>query len=133
MVLQDGTNVWINEGSSLRFPEAFNLAQRIVHLRGEAYFEIVNDARPFVIKVSNARVTSMGGELDVSDYKGFRTAVILVKGDGFLDGRWSDIELKEKYRAYIGARGRIYMEDRWLDPFIWWKKEMEKADTVNNR
>ncbi|GGA89779.1 FecR family protein [Puia dinghuensis] len=52
IVLQDGSKVWLNAGSSLRFPTAFTGEVREVQLSGEAYFEVSGDARrPFTVAV----------------------------------------------------------------------------------
>jgi ferric-dicitrate binding protein FerR (iron transport regulator) len=57
LVLGDGTKVWLNAESSLKFPAGFNGNQRIVDLKGEAYFEVAKDrSHPFIV-----RVTSPGG------------------------------------------------------------------------
>src|SRR5690606_4694552 len=44
VVLPDGSRVWLNAASSLRFPTSFNNQDRVVSLTGEAYFEIAKDA-----------------------------------------------------------------------------------------
>ncbi|MDO6435401.1 DUF4974 domain-containing protein [Flavitalea sp. BT771] len=52
IILADGTKVWLNASSSLRFPTSFTGRQRDVELTGEAYFEVAKDvARPFKVKV----------------------------------------------------------------------------------
>ncbi|WP_295122105.1 FecR family protein [uncultured Chitinophaga sp.] len=52
IILPDGSKVWLNAGSSLRFPVAFNGADRAVEFTGEAYFEVAANARqPFRVKV----------------------------------------------------------------------------------
>lgn len=59
VVLSDGTKVWLNAESTLRFPASFGGATRDVELRGEGYFEVVKDgARPFRVKSR----TQAGGE-----------------------------------------------------------------------
>jgi ferric-dicitrate binding protein FerR (iron transport regulator) len=60
IVLADGTKVWLNSASSLRFPTAFNGKQRRVELKGEGYFEVAkNTTMPFIIS------TSEGSEIEV--------------------------------------------------------------------
>ncbi|GAA4315416.1 FecR family protein [Compostibacter hankyongensis] len=52
IILPDGTRVWLNAASSIRFPTAFTGGPREVQVTGEAYFEVTRDAkRPFIVKV----------------------------------------------------------------------------------
>ena len=51
--LSDSTLVWLNSGSSLRYPVKFKTKNRTVFLKGEAYFEVESDAaRPFIVQTS---------------------------------------------------------------------------------
>lgn len=60
VTLQDGTNVWLNAGSSLHFPAAFPQNERKVTLTGEAYFEVAKDRnRPFYVAINTGADTSM--------------------------------------------------------------------------
>jgi transmembrane sensor len=65
--LPDGTRVWLNNASTLRYPVYFTGATREVELSGEAYFEVAKDAEhPFRVKVVNdAAVGAAGGEVEV--------------------------------------------------------------------
>lgn len=54
LILSDGSKVWLNAGSSLRFPTAFSGKERKVQLTGEGYFEIAkNKKKPFHVSVNN--------------------------------------------------------------------------------
>ncbi|MGY0040978.1 FecR family protein [Pedobacter sp. NJ-S-72] len=53
LILEDGTKVWLNSSSSLRYPTKFTKTDRIVYLTGEAYFEVAkNKSAPFLVKTS---------------------------------------------------------------------------------
>jgi len=55
--LADSTLVWLNSGSSLRYPEKFNTKNRTVFLKGEAYFEAESDvSRPFIVRTLTLQV-----------------------------------------------------------------------------
>lgn len=69
LTLPDGSQVWLNAASSLRFPVAFAGAERRVELTGEAYFEVAKDARhPFKVAARGAEVTVLGTHFDVQAY-----------------------------------------------------------------
>lgn len=70
VVLADGTSVWLNSESSLRFPTGFVGKERRVEISGEAYFEVAkNKAMPFVVSVNGAEVQVLGTHFDVKAYK----------------------------------------------------------------
>ncbi|HEX7903969.1 MAG TPA: FecR domain-containing protein [Chitinophagaceae bacterium] len=69
LVLADGTKVWLNAASSIRFPTVFNGKERIVELKGEAYFEVAKNARmPFRVKVNEMEVNVLGTHFNVMAY-----------------------------------------------------------------
>jgi len=67
--LADGSKVWINAASSLRFPTAFNGNERTVELTGEAYFEVAGDAeKPFKVIVNGIEVAVLGTHFNINAY-----------------------------------------------------------------
>lgn len=74
--LPDGTSVWLNANTSLRFPMAFAENSREIMLDGEAYFEVAKDKKPFIVKTSKYDVEVLGTTFNVEAYKdkpNFRT------------------------------------------------------------
>ena len=70
MILEDGTKVWLNAATRLKYPVAFVGGIRKVLLEGEAYFEVAHDTtRPFVVETEQAKVTVLGTSFDVSAYE----------------------------------------------------------------
>ncbi|PST82886.1 anti-sigma factor [Pedobacter yulinensis] len=68
--LPDGTQVWLNAASSLRFPVSFAKSERRVDLSGEAYFEVSKDAsRPFLVATSRQQVRVLGTHFNVTAYE----------------------------------------------------------------
>ena len=66
VVLPDGSKVWLNSASSLRFPTAFTGAEREVALTGEAYFEVEeNPAKPFIVSSLPSAAGGRGVEIKV--------------------------------------------------------------------
>ncbi|ANI90060.1 hypothetical protein A9P82_12660 [Arachidicoccus ginsenosidimutans] len=70
LVLADGTKVWLNSASSLRFPISFNSDTREVTLSGEAYFEVAKNPRhPFIVNAGASKIKVLGTHFDVMAYK----------------------------------------------------------------
>ncbi|AEV99749.1 hypothetical protein A4D02_26315 [Niastella koreensis] len=70
LILADGSKVWLNSASSLRFPTAFTGDKREVELDGEGYFEVVkNAAKPFHVKTSAQDIEVLGTHFNVNAYK----------------------------------------------------------------
>lgn len=69
MRLADGSELWLNGASSLRYPESFNEKSREVYLSGEAFFRIApNASKPFLIHTPHMDIRVLGTEFDVRAY-----------------------------------------------------------------
>lgn len=70
LVLPDGTTVWLNAGSSLKYPTAFTGKERIVTISGEAFFDVAKDAaHPFVVEVTDRlKVQVLGTQFNINAY-----------------------------------------------------------------
>lgn len=69
LVLTDGTQVWLNAGSSLRYPTAFIGSERKVELTGEGYFAVVhNEKMPFKVLANGVEIEDLGTEFNVNSY-----------------------------------------------------------------
>lgn len=66
----DGTAVWLNAASSLKFPAKFSkLSSRVVELNGEAYFEVAKDkAHPFIVKSRDQELRVLGTHFNINSY-----------------------------------------------------------------
>lgn len=72
--LPDGTHVWLNAASTLRYPTAFTGKLRVVEVTGEAYFEVAkNKEKPFIVKVDSSEVRVLGTHFDVMAYRDERS------------------------------------------------------------
>ena len=70
LTLSDGTQVWLNTGSSLKYPTAFTGNERQVEITGEAYFEITHHAAmPFSVKKGDATVQVLGTHFNIKAYE----------------------------------------------------------------
>ncbi len=69
VTLPDGTKVWLNAESSLRFPTAFTEKERAVELTGEAYFEVAaNKNKPFLVKTGQSNTRVLGTSFNIMAY-----------------------------------------------------------------
>lgn len=68
LTLPDGTEVWLNANTSLKYPMAFTTSHREVILDGEAYFDVVKDKKPFIVKTNKYNVEVLGTKFDVEAY-----------------------------------------------------------------
>tara|TARA_R110002049_G_scaffold58113_5_gene158426 strand:- start:9381 stop:10544 length:1164 start_codon:yes stop_codon:yes gene_type:complete len=70
--LSDGTMVFLNSGSKLKFPQHFTQINenRLVYLEGEAYFNVSkNESKPFIVNTKNINVKVYGTQFNVSSYE----------------------------------------------------------------
>lgn len=82
ITLPDGSKVWINSDSELSYGARFNSNERVLYLKGEAYFEVSPDKeRPFTVQTTELSVTALGTSFDVKSYKDeVHTSAVLMTG-----------------------------------------------------
>lgn len=69
LVLPDGTDVWLNAKTTIKYPVSFNKEERLVTIDGQAFFNVAkNEKAPFIVKTANATVKALGTQFDVLDY-----------------------------------------------------------------
>lgn len=82
LTLSDGTEVWLNSGSTFRYPDQFNRKERNVYLKGEGFFKVApNKAIPFKVETATMEVEVLGTAFDISSYEeSEKQSVILEEG-----------------------------------------------------
>ncbi|NIG57429.1 FecR family protein [Chitinophaga sp. Cy-1792] len=69
IVLPDGSTVWLNSASSLRYPTAFTGATRTVEIQGQAFFEVAqNSDKPFIVQADKTSILVLGTGFDIMSY-----------------------------------------------------------------
>jgi transmembrane sensor len=69
IVLPDGSKVWLNAGSHIRYLPAFTHRQRLIEMSGEGYFEVApNTQQPFIVKVNSQIVQVLGTSFNINAY-----------------------------------------------------------------
>ena len=104
--LPDGTVVWVNSESALRFPEKFTSNRREVFLEGEAYFEVKKDAnRPFYVHTEAGKVRVLGTAFNVCAYSNDRFwQTTLVEGSVMINQEEKEVLLKPNEQYQIDVR-----------------------------
>ncbi len=121
--LADGTKVWLNACSKLRFPDQFNGDNRIVELEGEAYFEVKADAsHPFYVKTKDAQVIVTGTKFNVYSYSNEKTkAVTLLEGKVTVDKNNKKYKIKPGEQFYDDSEDTGHIRNVDAQKYISWK------------
>jgi len=109
LVLPDGSRVWLNAESSIRFRPAFAGQERRVEMTGEAYFEVKhNDKIPFVVVVNGMEVHDQGTQFNINAYTNESlTNTTLVEGSVKVVKGANTSMLKPGQQAQVNGEGHI--------------------------
>ncbi len=104
--LPDGSSVWLNSGSEMRYDNFFADGNRNISFTGEAYFEIKRDEKiPLVVSCNNLKIKVLGTKFNVASYPGEGSVdVVLEKGSVELS---SNESASFNYRMKPGERARF--------------------------
>jgi len=121
VVLPDGSKVWLNSESSLRFPTAFLGSERTVDLMGEGYFEIAkNKNMPFVVQTPKTRVEVLGTHFNLMAYTNEGASrTTLLEGSVKVGNGVSNKIIVPGQQAIVGDRIQVKNVDP--DEAIAWK------------
>jgi transmembrane sensor len=85
--LQDGSTIWLNAESTLKYDQEFGSTSRILYLEGEAYFEVAKSTVPFEVHLRNLKITALGTAFNVSAYpEDDKIIVALIEGKVSIQG-----------------------------------------------
>ena len=131
VTLPDGTDVWLNAGSVLRYPIRFDSKRRVVELSGEAYFDVAhlqikNKRIPFLVKTADQTVEVLGTQFNLSAYADdANVKTTLVKGSVRIASaernEYAPIVLKPGQQSVYEA-GSVAVATVDVRPFIAWKE-----------
>ena len=122
VVLPDGTKVWLNAASSLKYPVAFaGLKERKVELTGEAYFEVAhNKAQPFKVTTNGQSIEVLGTHFDVMAYSNEATMnTTLLQGSVRIRFKGKNSVIKPGEAAIV--KDDIAVKDADVDAAVAWK------------
>ena len=127
LTLADGTKVWLNAMSELKYPTRFNGNTRCVELKGEAFFEVKPDAqRPFYVKIDNYEVKVLGTSFNVKAYDdddSWATTLCIGKVE------MTDVHTRESIELLPGRQavcdrqtGNVEVKEVDILPYVTWKE-----------
>jgi hypothetical protein len=138
MVLADGSKVWLNAGSVLKYPPQFTGSERLVELSGEAFFEVSRTSgRPFRVLIKDAEVDVLGTFFTIMAYDDepeSRTTV--VNGAVKVTSGEQSVILKPGEQAEVvyaspGGQSGATVVHSWIDPnlVLAWKGGIYRFNT----
>lgn len=122
--LADGSKVWVNANSKLRFPSRFIGDSRHVYLiEGEAYFEVEkNENQPFIVETAKANIKVLGTRFNVRNYQDdFTTTLAEGKVQVYNDDNSLDLKPRQKS---INRDGKLLIRDADLTKDLAWKNNI---------
>jgi len=88
IILSDGTRIFLNSDTELKFPSSFDGNTREVFLKGEAYFEVAeNPRKTFLVHAEDAEIKVTGTSFNVSTYEGERFRTSLLEGEVYVSSK----------------------------------------------
>ncbi|TDX00811.1 FecR family protein [Dinghuibacter silviterrae] len=124
VVLADGTKVWLDASSSLRYPTAFGAGPRRVELTGQAYFEVGKKAgSPFCVEVGGMEVKALGTDFNVKAFTDESVQVVTLLGGKVLVSRDNvTTDLSPGQQARVSDHGGISRTDQAdIEEVMAWK------------
>jgi transmembrane sensor len=123
LTLADGSKVWLNAATVLRYPEKFTGNERTVELiSGEAYFAVVHNAKmPFRVVTNNQTVEDIGTEFNINAYPDEPSLkTTLISGSVQLSKRDKSVLLKPGQQAWL-SNNSLTVRDADLEEVTAWK------------
>ena len=123
VTLPDGSKVWLNAESTVRFASDEFMNNRTVELKGEAYFKVAHlSSSAFIVKTNDFDIHVTGTEFNVMAYKDLkRTETTLVKGSITISGHDKSIPLKTNAKI-TWQGGQYHIQKGYTESNIAWRK-----------
>lgn len=122
VVLEDGTEIFLNGSSELLYPTKFDENIREVQLKGEAYFKVAKSKIPFVVKVNDFSVKVYGTEFNINTNKSNRVETILVEGSVGVETPVGILMMKPNQMVtYNTKENDLQLIDVDVDNYLMWR------------
>ena len=140
VVLYDGSLVWLNAGSELRYPNTFVENQRVVYLKGEAYLA-KDHGHPFVVKTISSEISVLGTSFNVNARENSCVTTLVEGRVRMKHGMLDSVELCAGQQALLTGVGKIRVQvvdtryyTSWMDNMFAFREAplREIADVLEN-
>lgn len=137
LTLADGSKVWLNAASSIRFPTAFIGNERRVEITGEVYFEVIHDpSKPFHVSANGMDVQVLGTHFNVnaySDEESIKTT--LLKGSVKVSAANKSVTIRPGEQAILSlgyARDKLAQDDSHTQLAVNWNVNIDQVMAWKN-
>ncbi|WP_312351958.1 FecR family protein [Sphingobacterium multivorum] len=134
--LPDGTQVWLNAGSKIRYPISFaGSRERTVELSGEAYFEVAHDrTKPFRVRTQSQVIEVLGTHFNVNAYpQNGKTISTLTEGSVRVASNGMEQLLKPGQEAVLNKGGSLSVRKADLEIALAWRNGLIKFRNTDLR
>jgi transmembrane sensor len=129
VILSDGTKVWLNNASSLKYPATFVGPAREVQLQGEAYFEVAhNVSKPFLVKTRDLTIQDLGTSFNVKAYSEEQSSKITLVNGSVKIG---DLTLRPGQQAVSEGTGLQLSKKPNIEQALAWKNGYFQFDRTD--
>jgi len=114
LTLFDGSTVWLNSESTIKYTSDFNTNKREVYIEGEAYFEVTHDKKnPFIVNLENSQVKVYGTSFNIKAYPGSdHIEAVLMKGEIEFITNKKSVVLKPNERVVYSPQEDTIVKDQ---------------------
>lgn len=125
IVLYDGSLVWLNAGSELRYPNTFVENQRVVYLKGEAYFDVTKDSsHPFIVKTISSEISVLGTSFNVNARENSCVTTLVEGRVRMKHGVKDSVELRAGQQALVTGAEKIRVQEVDTRYYTSWMNNM---------
>lgn len=122
VILSDGTEVYMNSASELRYPIVFGKEERKVYLSGEAYFKVKKQTdRPFIVCANAVKIRVYGTSFNVNTHLAGKIQTVLVEGAIGISGKDKEYRMQPSQLAEFDGEGHLkQLREVDVKPYVAW-------------
>jgi ferric-dicitrate binding protein FerR (iron transport regulator) len=135
VILPDGSTIWLNAGSQIRYTNDFNIHDRNIELNGEAYFEVKKQTNtPFRVKLREYEIEVKGTKFNISSYENENTVTTLMEGAIILRYQEKEYAMKSGQMSLFDTRTKVFsMQQTNAGQYKSWTEDRIEYDEITLR